>query len=122
MCRAYEWVQNNTSYDDVFITNAVLEDNSASFIMSALSERRFWLGCTVYTSDIYMEEVKRRKKLLTELYVNGNQNVLEQLKHDGVSYVMSVKGFDHSYDLNQLKSLEMMYENEDIQVARIIQY
>lgn len=122
LCRAYEWVQNNTSYDDVFITNAVLEDNSASFIMSALSERRFWLGCTVYTSDIYMEEVKRRKKLLTELYVNGNQNVLEQLKLDGVSYVMSVKGFDHSYDLNQLKSLEMMYENEDIQVARIIQY
>lgn len=121
LCRAYEWVQENTSYDDIFITNVVLEDNSASFIMSALSERRFWLGCTVYTSSVHMEEVERRKKLLTELYENGNQNVLEQLKLDGVSYVMSIKGFDHSYDLNQLENLELMYENEEIQVARIMQ-
>lgn len=121
LCRAYEWVLNNTSYDDIFITNAVLEENSASFIMSALSERRFWLGSTVNTSRARMDEVERRKKMLTELYENGNQNVLEQLKLDGVSYVMSIKGFNHSCDLNQLENLELMYENEDIQVARIIQ-
>lgn len=112
------WLKDNSTYNDIVVTNTVIDDIFSGFEVTAFAERRQWLEYPKYTRG-HNAEIETKKNRLIDYYENKNDEFLDELYKEGVRYLVNVKGLLYSKDLNEDSQVDIVFENEEVQIGRI---
>lgn len=99
---AYDWIRNNTTFEDILITDLFLLDNQDdSFLTSTFTERRLWLDAWRYLyTDEQFEMADKKREILRTCYEN-DETAIERVKQDGVTYMIHIIDIDPKFDLDK---------------------
>lgn len=123
------WLKNNTSKEDVILTDRSYFDkedypdltetirnrNYRYHYYSAFSERKNYLEGFAYQRDAYGEIIRRRFDLVDKIFNDESTEALQQVKNEGVKYVVVTK----SIHPNNLFNDKVVFENSDIKIYKL---
>lgn len=120
---AYEWIRENTTYEDILLTNLyLLKSNEDNVMTSAFTERRLWYDSHWYLSgyqaQITQEEIEKKETVVQEFY-DGDQATIKELQKDGVTYVIDIKEISPLFTLAS-DIAEIVFENNAVRVYHFI--
>lgn len=117
--QAYDWIRENTVFDDVFVNNIYLVENAErNYTPTAFSERRNWIdGWIFQKSDTEKNIVAHRLDILKKCLEN-DESAYKELKNDGVSYLVQITGISPEFVMNE-KFGQIAYKNEDVIVYKL---
>ena len=116
---ACEWLRINSSYGDIVISNTVIDDNYAGFDITSFTERRQWLEFSKYTGT-HLDELRNKREDFINYYCTKNPTFIDKIKKDGVKYWINVKGIQYDIELKEIKNMNLVYENEEVQIAELL--
>ncbi len=92
-----EWLKKNSAPSDLFLTNKIFLDYPSNqdprwFCYSAFSERSCFLEGYGYAAAILGDELlEQKKKLVNDVYFDGNEKFRKLLRDKGIRYIVERK-------------------------------